>query len=164
MNAKPVPSEPSGGGTEDYILFEQQMPSGGSAGSSIAGSWQTWPLNIEIEDDGNNASIASSQITLEEGTYKFSGVGSTYRSGNLQLRLQNITDVNTIKNGTNAYNLLTDHPTVTSFVDGRFTIATTTVIELQYRCLASHALNGLGVANGWGTEIYSRLELWKENP
>jgi hypothetical protein len=51
---------------------------------------------------------------------------------------------------------------IVSTVSGRFTIASAKNFELQQQFSIAYA-NGMGIAASFGTEVYSRVEFWKEN-
>ena len=149
-----------GGGAEDYIFIRDEKSSGTQGGTFTSGAWRTRDLNVEVSDAGSHASIASNQITLAAGTYRFQAFAPGYAVNSHKLRLQNITDVTTIIMGNN-----TDSAAGTAAlaqINGRFTIAASKVLELQHRCTATVATNGLGNADSFGTEIYASIEFWKE--
>jgi len=45
---------------------------------------------------------------------------------------------------------------------GRFTLSTTTVLEVQHQCNTTRASNGFGVAANFTTEVYTSVELTRE--
>lgn len=81
-----------------------------------------------------------------------------------KLRWQDITNATTIAEGQNAHAPAAgaDMSQTNAVVKCMFTIATSTVFELQHRCQTTRATNGFGVATGIGSnEIYARVELIK---
>lgn len=145
----------------DYILLRDEKASGTDGGGSTLGSWLTRDINTEVVDTGNNAAIATNQITLQPGTYRFDAFSTLFFSGEVRLRLQNITDATTVDISVN----VGTHSGAADLVylSGRFTIAAAKVLELQYRSSATKATNGLGVASTFGVnEIYSEIKFWKE--
>ena len=118
-------------------------------------------MNTEVADAGGHATIATNQITLAAGTYRFRCGAIGHHVTNHQLRLQNTSDAATVETGLNAY---TNQSSVSTFaeVSGRFTIASTKTFELQHRSGATKATTGFGISTGWGTEVYAVAEFWKE--
>jgi len=80
----------------NLLMYAYRQPSGTAGGSSVAGSWQTIPLNVELYDPNGWGSLASNQITLVAGTYEVEWIGTTYRSSEAQFRLRNITNSATL--------------------------------------------------------------------
>ena len=56
---------------DGYILIRDEKASGTTGGTFTSGAWQTRDLNTEVVDTGNHASVATNQITLAAGTYRF---------------------------------------------------------------------------------------------
>lgn len=147
--------------TEDYILIEDHKSSGTAGGGSSTGSFIQRDLNQEVEDTGNNATVASNQVTLLAGTYRFKGSTPAYYSNEHQCQLYNVTDTAVVGYpGTNSFSNI---GVTRSECAGRFTITSSKVFQLQQRLGYARATDGLGQPAGWGTEVYSRLEFWKEN-
>jgi len=79
----------------------------------------------------------------------------------VQLRLYNISDSAVLGLGVNTYGA--SGGVVNPSVAGRFTLASTKTIELQYRATTTGGgTSAQGLATSWGTEVYAHLELWKE--
>lgn len=155
----------SGGLTikENYIHIREEQTSGTAGGTFTSGSWQTRVLNTEVSDIGNNATLASNQITLLKGTYRVKASAPASLINGHQTKLYNVTDAADIIIGTpenaNAGDLSTQNR---SFVNGRFTITATKVLELQHQCITTKATTGLGIGSSIDTEVYSEIEFWKE--
>jgi len=145
-----------------YVLIEDQKTSGTAGGAITNGAWRTRTLNTEVYDTHNVASLATSQVTLLPGTYRFlasapiSGPSATTTH---QTRLQNVTDGTTIQVGTSEQAL--NNGVTRSWCSGRFTIGAGKALELQQQVSASQSGNGQGVAAGFGTEVYARIEFWR---
>lgn len=153
-----------GGGGEDYILIEDQKASGTEGGTFTSGAWQTRDLNTIVSDTGGHSSLASNQITLAAGTYRFKGGGQAARVNTHKLRLQNITDATTIKIGVNERSDSGTSIINKSLLQGKFTINTSKVLELQHRSFTTGVTFGFGNAASFGVvEIYSFIELFKES-
>lgn len=165
MLAESVGSTGDGGGgaAEDYILIRDEKASGGNGGGSTAGSWIARVLNTIVDDAGNHASLASNQITLAAGTYRIKAHAPGYKIANHKIKLRNITDASDVIIGSSEYSASPDNTGTRSFLDGRFTIASPKVLELQYRCVINRSTDGLGRASGFAVvEVYAVIEFWKE--
>lgn len=153
----------TGRATNNVIHLQDQKASGTNGGTSTAGSWQTHVLNTEVADTGSNCSLASNQFTLSAGTYRVRATCPLHRSDENQLRIQNVTDGTTLALGTNGYaNSGAAYAMTAATVSGRFTVAASKALELQYRVTTGLATNGLGAAASWGTEVYADVWLEKE--
>ena len=157
--------ECNGVATTPYILIRDERAAGVGSGDFTAGAWRTRPLNTEVVDTDNLASLASNQITLAAGTYRCLIRATAFYVNLHQARLQNVTDGTTALLGTSesaaatgAYGINT-----ASVIAGRFTIAATKTFEVQHRCNTTRSANGFGTAAGFGNEIYTIAEFWKES-
>ena len=165
MNAKPVgeTGDSGGGAAEDYILIRDEKANAAPGGTFTAGSWQTRDLNQEVADTGGHASLATNQITLAAGTYKVRAHAPAYKVNNHKIKLRNITDLTDIVIGTSEYAGSGDFTQTRSFLEGRFTIGSSKVFELQHRCVSTSSLLGMGFDSTFGViEVYAVIELWKE--
>jgi len=145
------------GAAPGYILIRDEKASGTGGGTFASGAWRTRDLNTESSDTGNHASIASNQITLAAGTYEFSAKAVSSSSDRVQARLQNITDTISIVGLSGNSNSVSGETHV-SMVDGKFTIATSKIFELQHRCSTT---GNFGLASSFGTEAYASIEFRK---
>lgn len=158
--ANPVVSTTGGGSGLDYILIREEQTSGTQGGTFTSGAWQTRVLNTEVVDTGNHASLSSNQITLAAGTYRFRIRCPGFLVVNHKAKLYNITDAADVEFGTSE-RTNADAQNYSEIV-GRMTIAGTKVFEVQHQCSTTRATNGFGATTGFGTEIYTIAEFWKE--
>lgn len=142
---------------------EDQKASGTAGGNGTTAAWTTRILNTSLTNEITSASLASNQITLPAGTY-FVNAWSIFDSTTFtKLRLRNITDSTTARIGAS---LLSGNGGTTSgqaLLNGRFTLAGTKVLELQYYISSvASGINSLGppVTSG-EVEIYSSAMIWK---
>lgn len=148
----------------NYLLFQNIQATSVGGGSLTLGSWTLYPLNTEIWDTGNDATLAvGGAITLAQGTYRGRWRVPAYGVGLFQTRLRNVTTGAFIYgSSTKADSGLKN----SSSSDGsaRFTIvAATEVIQLEIQSDGTQLLNGLGVPCGFGNdEVYGALQLEKE--
>lgn len=141
------------------MFVQDRKPSGTAGGSLTAGAWRTRDLNTTSVNSIAGASLAANQITLPAGTYRAQAASTSYAGSGTRLRLANITTGTSLVDGSNASNLGTgslSQPQIS--LHGVFTLAETTVLELQIRSQASRATDGLGGALSYGDdEIYSSV-------
>ena len=145
--------------TIPYILIREEQAAGTDAGTSVTGSWLTRVLNTEVIDSKGKASLAANQITLEAGTYKCRASSPFYVSGDVQIRLRNVTGAVTLLEGTSE---VTNTSTSRSEIVGQFTIAAAQALEVQYQVDTPQATTGLGKAANYGEkEVYTIIEFEK---
>jgi hypothetical protein len=152
--------------TESHILIVDSKSSGTGGGTFTSGSWVTRDLNTERYDTGSHASVASNQITLAAGTYRVRASAPAFAVGRHQARLYDVSNTAVLVTGTSAHGSAPPFVQTDSLIVGRFTIAGSTVIELQHQCESTSATIGLGVPSGAAftvaEEIYSIVELVRE--
>lgn len=153
----------SGGGT-DYILIQDQKATNTDGGDFNAGAWRTRDLNTEVSDAGGHASVASNQITLAAGTYRCRISAPAYQVGRHQTRLRDITNTATLLMGSCGYSVASGGNQTHSFIAGRFTLAGTTILEVQHQGENTQASSvGFGVASHFGDyELFTSAEFEKE--
>lgn len=158
-----VPGTVTGGGGGWSLLHVQhQLPSGTGGGTSVAGSWQTRPLNTVVTNGITGASLLSNRMVLPAGTYEAEGYTFAYRPGTFQARLYDVTNSTVLALGVILWsNNASTYAGLEARAFGRFTLAATANVELQYRVSASLAGAGLGFAAGWGTEVYAEAQVRK---
>ena len=153
------------GGAGDYILFRDEKTQNTAGGGFSSGAWQTRDLTVESADPGGHASLSSNQITLAAGTYRVRISCPAFNVTSHQARLQDITNTATLIVGTTEYaegaNATTRDAT-RSFIDGRITLAGSTVLEVQHRCTVTKTTNGFGVPANLSTEVYTVAEFIRE--
>lgn len=159
-DGKPITTQ-----TEDYILIRDIKTSGTNGGTpSGTGAWYTRDLTEETEDTGNNVTLASNQITFTNGgTYRYRVVSVFYLTNESQIRLYNVTDTAVVDDseGLVVRSSASYVTTVVSESVGRVEVSDNDVIRVEYR-VTTASTNGLGIAAGWGEEIYAQVEFWKE--
>lgn len=153
-----------GGGNVSYAHVREEQSSGTGAGDANAGGWNTRVLNTVVEDDDSILSLASNQVTLlGAGKYRVEARCPAIAVGVHQARIYNITDSVELIVGQLAYSRQsgTQSDLTNAHVVGRFTITGSKVIELQHQ-VNTTITGGAGIASGWGIEVYSELQIWKE--
>jgi hypothetical protein len=148
---------------ESALLHVRDEKSAGTeSGSVSSGSWVTRPLNTVKTNEISGASLSSNQIILPTGTYYINANGTSYKVNENVIKLRNITDSSDTIIGMAQFAWNGDESTASSFLTGRFTIASSKTFELQFRVTATNSTNGFGVmANVGVTEVYSDVQIWK---
>ena len=138
---------PGGGLYSAVAVICDQKASGTNGGTFTAGAWRTRDLNTEITDADGIVSISSNQFTLQAGTYTISATAVSYKSAEVRLKLQNITDATAASTGTSHF--FSDAHALVGFSDLPpfvVTIGSAKAFELQHWCNSSTSTNGFG----WG--------------
>ena len=138
-------------------IFADQKASGTQGGNATAGSFVKRTLNTTVVNNITGCSLASDVITLTAGTYLVTANAPFYRVDNFQMRLQNTTAGTTLVTGTSMLSQNPGEETSIGGLNGYFTLTGSTTIELQYRVTTNTNANSLGVATGWGTEVYANI-------
>ena len=145
---------------------------GGGGGTPVLNNWVRSILNDFVFNEIPGASLASSVLTLPAGVYVLSGFRSFYRTSQSRVRLQNLTDNNTLVLGMPGFSPPSqqspgnsDGDQIHTPLQGRFVLNATKAIDLQYlvRFVGSgQAGFGLGFpANDGQVEIYADLMFQK---
>jgi len=152
-----------GGAAPDYIEIRDQKANGTEGGASVANTWSPRDINTEVLDAGGHCSIASNQITLDAGTYECEIISPFLAVNTLSMRIQNVTDAATVLLGGSGFG-----GNGAQYVfSGKFTIAASKALEIQYICQTAVATYGLGAstqvraANYTDVEIYTVARFWK---
>ena len=148
------------------LFHTRHAPSSGTGSDSlISGSWNTRTIGTSVTNEITSASLASNQLTLPAGTYFIQGWATLYTSTGAtigKIRLRNITGSATLLVGTNIY-LASGSSNIASSgiqcIQGRFTLAGSTVCELQ-NYVTSSCAGGTPISSG-EIENYVDLCVWK---
>lgn len=146
----------------DIIILQDQKVQNTAGGTFTSGAWRKRDINTEVADTGNNCTIASNQITLLAGTYRFVAFIPAGDVNRNQARLQNVTDAITAGISNIAFNSNGTSNSQTIQMAGRFTIAGTKTFEVQHQCQTTVNTSGFGLEGNFGTEVYTQIIFWKE--
>ena len=152
-------------GPEYYTAYDSKT-SGTNGGSSTKGAWNTRTLNTLASHDGDNVSLATNQVTLQPGSWYLEGSSPGYKTADFQIRLFDVTNNVVLKTGTSRGQESTKgakNSQATSKVSHAFTITTANVYCIEQRVSDSRKSYGLGIATGFGEEIYTTLAMTKFN-
>lgn len=130
-----------------------------SATLSPTNNWLTRVINTVKTNEITGASLSSNQITLLSGTYFIMASLPAYVTSNHKGRLYNITDSSTEVQGTTEHAWNNGYTTTHTFINGRFTLSGTKVLEIQHR--AGQAGSGGTSYNSSENEVYANAMIWK---
>lgn len=139
----------------------EEQVSGTAGGTFTAGAWQTRTLNTVVSNAIAGATLSGNRITLPAGDYVIQASAPAHGGGQQKAKLYNITTTADVIMGTNGSTSGAAAVMSHSFVNGKFTLAAETVLELQHRTTTTVATSGFGLAASLGTEVYSEVLVWK---
>ncbi len=143
-----------------YVHVRDEKAASTDGGTATTGSWETRTLNTEVSDVYGIASLAANQVTLQPGTYNCKISAPSYLTGRNQAKLYNATDASDILLGTSEFQ--NDGATINrSFVEGRFQLTAAKALEVRHRVATTRATDGYGIAQAWGTNVYTVAEFWR---
>lgn len=157
---QPLPGSGSSGGGGELLHARDERASGSSGGSSTAGAWTTRTINTVKTNEITGASLASDLITLPAGTYEADITGAFYSANRCKHRLWNATAAATLLSGRSDYG--GGGVGQSARIVGRFTLASTSDVRLDYYVEAGTGTIGLGVPSSSGeVEVYADLLIRK---
>ena len=153
---------------EQFLHVQDQKANGTDGGTATSGSYQTRDLNTVETNEIAGASLAANRITLAAGTYYVEWSAPAHADGAVtsrhKTRLSNISGAAVSIIGTSEFVESSGSEPVTtrSFGAGRFTIAGSTVLELQHRVEVTNSADGFGQSVSFGDiEVYSDIKIWR---
>lgn len=153
----------SGGKFASYAVIADVKSSGTPGGTFTTGGWRTRDLNNEIADADGIVSISNNQFTLQAGTYLINARSAAYKVGNSVLKLYNVTDSTDVAFGNTGYSPSSEAVQFLLTLTTRLTISNAKVFELQMAGYTTENTYGMGVNHSFGSEIYTIIEIYKEN-
>ena len=142
-----------------HFHVRQESSSGTQGGTATSGSWQVRTLNTIVTNQ-ISGSLSTNQFTIPAGTYQIYASAPAQDVLAHRIKLYNVTDTSDVLFGTNCY-VDGGNDGNTSFISGRFTIASSKAFEIRHRVNRTNATFGYGIANGFSDEIYTDVQLWK---
>lgn len=135
------------------ILHVYDEKSAGTAGgTATSGSWETRTLNTAATNEITGASLASNQITLPAGTYYIDARAPAFRCGAHKIKLYDTTGTADLLIGAPINSRTDENGAATvSFLRGRFTLSTESVLEVRHQVTTTRATDGYGQAAGFST-------------
>ena len=142
-------------------ILEDQKAAGTAGGTFNSGADQTRTLNTEVYVRDSLVTLASNQFTLPAGSWEIEWEAPAGDVNQHQTLLYNVTGAVEVARGSSAYEA---SGSVISISRGRarVTPAISTTYEIRHRALStSSTANGLGLAGNFGTEVYTRVAIYK---
>jgi microcystin-dependent protein len=160
VNARVDDLESANGG---YMHVREEQPSGTVGGTFTAGSYITRTLNTVKSNTIVGASLSGNRVTLPAGTYEIRARATCMYVDKNRARIYDATHSVVLLSGPNGYTYSTYvGQTYYAPVEGLFTLAATSAIELQHRCSTTWNSNGFGDAVSFGdAEVYSEVFIKK---
>ena len=152
----------AGGAFENNLFHIVHETADGTAGSGTnASSWDTRIVNT-IKTNEISGTLSSNVIGLGAGDYWIEGGAFFTNSGYVQTRLRDTTNSTTLVVGCNSYTEGYAGAWNTG-LSGRFTLAGTVDMEVQYYCTTAYGTNGQGVASPSSGEVnrFADYMIWK---
>lgn len=143
------------------LIARDEKSLGTDGGTFTAGAWQQRNLNALQVNTITGASLTSNQITLPAGTYRVEWSAPAYVVNGHQSVFTSTPTATVSIPGNSARTNSTVFMTTDSGASAVFTIAAPTIFEVQHRCATTKPTDGLGVAFGNTTEVYTTVEIWK---
>ena len=167
-------SIPSGAGTipianlpalvPNYIKCSYVQSAGVNGGTATSGSWQVYPLNTKDTDTGSIGTLSGNQLTIPAGIYTVKASVVFRRTASSQIQLYNVTGSAILLIGQTVSADSSGAGTAESSLLGQITLSGPTAIEIQYQVGATASSTGLGLAGGFGSEVYGFIEIVQNLP
>jgi hypothetical protein len=142
------------------LHVRDEKPSGTNGGTFVQLTRVTRTLNTIKTNEIAGAALSSNQVSgLTAGTYHVRARAPARGVGGHALFVHNVTASVDLLIGSASRADSSDNGD--AWLEGRFTLGTTSAIELQHICHTTNADDGLGQGNSLGTEVFAELWLWK---
>jgi hypothetical protein len=144
----------------NYIHMSESRTIGSNGGSFLQGIWTTRIFNTLDTDIPHCITLnpITFTFTINPGVYSLSASCPAFNVHNHQIRLYNHTTSNTEKYGSNSYS---NDSKTTSTLDCIFTVSAPTEFSIHHKSSKTQIGNGLGMASGFSTEMYSCIDIKK---
>jgi hypothetical protein len=143
-----------------YVCVVDQKAQNTAGGTFTTGADQTRTLNTITADTHGIAFLASNQLWLPAGTYRFAIAAPAYACQRHQAWLYNITLGAVVERGTSGFSSTSNPDQTFSFVKGRVRVLSRTAFEVRHRCGSTSITQGFGVEANFGVEVYTQAEFW----
>lgn len=143
------------------LIAQDQKAAGTDGGDCVFAAWRTRDLNTLTVNTITGAALSSNQITLPAGTYSIEWSAPATSVNNHQSIFVSTPTAVYVSTGTIEYSNNSALMTTRSIGTAVFTLAGAQNFELQHRCETTNTVDGFGIAQGFTTEIYSIVKIWK---
>ncbi len=148
---------------DNYMYLADVKPSGTNGGSAPSTAWTTRDLQTIVKDDGNLVQLSGNRFTLQAGSYYLRVDAPAYKVARHLIRLVDSDTQQGIATGTASYASGSDLIQSRSFLLAQLSLVTSETFEIQHWTETAQTTNGFGVSSGQGEEIFTRVEIWKED-
>jgi hypothetical protein len=151
------------GDNENYTIKDEK-PVGTDGGTFDNGVWVTRDLNTlnKYPTCSTNISLSNNEFTLQSGTYEITVNAPCNRVGEHQCRLYNVTTSSIEDTGTSSYADKNNNAALSiSSFNCVTTISSATTYKIEHICSSTKTKFGLGLATGFGTEVYTTISIRK---
>jgi len=138
-------------------LLQYKQNSGVDGGTATQGTWYTYPLNLELEDDGNFVSGTLPGFVLAAGRYLIDISAVFYNTNSSRIRLWNVTGGYEDAISDSCYITASG----TARIQRTISLGAPTTFRVDYRVSNTMNTDGLGHASGFGTEVYGVVHIIK---
>jgi hypothetical protein len=130
-----------------------------NGGDFTSGGWRQRDLN-NIDGDLSFVTLGTNEFKLDSGIYVITINAPAYRVSSHQVRLFNVSDnvqeavglTSYSQNPVNSISILTYILSVSG---------SPKTFQVQHRCSASQTVDGFGISNPWGENVYSQVQIEK---
>ncbi len=150
-------------GLFDYVKVSDVKAYNVYGGTFTSGAWRTRDINTEDSDDSGICSISNNQITLAAGTYICYVSCPAIAVDVNFIQLYNISDSEQVLLSMSGYSSNSYGGGLDAVLNGKFTIASQKVFEIQHYCQTTVADYGFGLGSGIAgiDAIYTIAEFWR---
>ncbi len=144
------------------VIVKDVKPNGTAGGGcDSAGVWYTRALN-QISGEGSFADLNNNQVALSVGKYLIEATAPAYLNNIHKAVLVNASTNAVLLAGSNGRSHVTAGGSDASVISGVIELSNDTILEIRHRCSVAKAVDGFGVAAGFGiSEVYTQLKITK---
>lgn len=137
-------------------VLQDRKSAGTDGGSAVATTWTTRAINTEVSDPQGIVSLSSNQFTVSANCIcEFATV--FHRTAAATARIYNVTDGTVAGDGTSV--AVSSGAGISDHSVGACLLTSGKTYRLEYYAGAARTSDGLGLAVGAGTEVYSSIIL-----
>lgn len=141
-------------------IIEDQKSQNTAGGTFTSGADRTRDLNTLVYNRNSVVSLASNQFTLPAGNWFIKWSAPARDVTENQSFLYDVTGAAEVKRGTSARANESSDETTISSGSARVTPSSSNTYQIRHRCGATVATSGFGIPANFGTEVYTRVEIY----
>lgn len=153
----------SGASVAPGLMLEDQKAQNTAGGTATSGSWVTRTLNTSVRNEIAGAGLSSNEFTLPPGVFLIEFEAPAGVVNSHQARIYNVTDGSPQAGGLGGSEY--GNASYGGFTRSTgmlvVSLSTTKTFRLEHRVQTTRATDGFGPPANLGTEIYSRVRVWK---